>query len=132
MTYFEPSDHDTTPFMFVQVPDVSGAQQPARKGTMQLVKSGLVGSEQTPPLSTRVALSLPLSAPTELSLPTPLSAPAALSDPIPLSACVPLSSAPVPEDEDEEQAVHAAVTVASAKKNERDIESPLFWRFASR
>ncbi len=32
--------------MYVQVPDVSGIQQPARNATRQLPKSGLVGSEQ--------------------------------------------------------------------------------------
>src|SRR5262249_17267617 len=49
--YFEPSDQETTLFMSVQVPGGSGAQHPARNGTMQLVSTGLVGSEQASPPS---------------------------------------------------------------------------------
>src|SRR5262245_50044899 len=115
-TYFDPSDQETTPFESVQVPERLGAQQPARNGTMQLVSTGLVGSEQGSPPS-------PASLP-----PVPPPVPLELDDELPpvamLVVVVVVVAPPVPPwVEEDEQPAHtraAAVSAESAKK-ERDM-----------
>jgi hypothetical protein len=124
VTYSYPSDHAVVPFVLVQVPEVSGIQQPARKATRQLPKSGFCGSEHAlPPPAPPAPLEL-VDDEEEEDVDEEDVDEEDVVAPCPPLPAVPLDDVepPPPVDETEEPHAVQAAAIAAKRSHERRIE----------